>query len=167
MIVLYGDFIFVLRVLFEGIYLRLSLIFPGLARFYSEHYQPTYEKLFFDFHKQLREFGQYLLLEVQFPAIYVFYIRCVLENLRMAYNLRMIISWFPNFNPYGTIFELIVVPVDTVIRPFGWFFPKVWWFELSTWLPMFIIESGISLCIIIEKLANSLKLLDGTFKISF
>jgi uncharacterized protein YggT (Ycf19 family) len=140
-----------LKVVVEDLYGRLSSAIPELAALNKDLGPKIMIYDAWKVHTYTREIAANLLLYV--PVIYIMYTRMTLEVIRFLIIVRYTIGWFPNFNPYGTIFEIIVVPVDTFIRPFGWFFPKFWFFEFSNWLPMFLIDSGIQLCKHIETVA--------------
>lgn len=151
MLILDSLLLYMLKVIIEDLYGRLSEAVPQLAEL-NKQLGPKI--MIYDQWKVtvfIREIAANLLLYV--PVIYVMYTRLTLEVIRFLILVRYTIGWFPNFNPYGTIFEIVIVPIDTLVRPLGWFFPKFWFFDFSGWIPMFLIDCAIQFCKHIESVA--------------
>lgn len=144
MIVLDIYILYLLKEIAIDIYFRLATVFPYLQFFASAYVIPCKEILARDFELALKLASDYLLLN--FPIEYFRYIGFTLEMLKLGINVRLFIGWFPNFNPYGTIFEPLIATIDALFRPVWWFFPKTWWFDYSVWLPIFLLDAGIFVC---------------------
>jgi uncharacterized protein YggT (Ycf19 family) len=101
--------------------------------------------------KYITEFTFYILKFVSFKVFT--YIRISLEIFRKLVFARFLVTWFPFFNPYGTIVEFLVAPVDMIIRPLTWHLPKYALVDLSSWFAFFFIESLMEICYYVERFA--------------
>jgi hypothetical protein len=87
------------------------------------------------------------------PIIYFVYIRMFFERFRTLTLWRFLTTWLP-INPYGTVLEVLLRPVDLIIRPLTWYLPKIPYIDLSGWFPFIVFDAIIDICTVIEGLGT-------------
>ena len=88
------------------------------------------------------------------PTVFFKYIRTALDTFRHLCNLRLMVNWFPNINPWRGPWVLLTEPVDFIIRPIYHRMPKMAYLDLTMWLVFFVLDSLISIFDFLIKMSH-------------
>lgn len=77
------------------------------------------------------------------PPTFFSCIRIVLIAFRNLMNIRLVLAWFPNINPWYWPWPILTEPVDMILRPLSWRFPKIFQLDFSTWAIFYTFDSLI------------------------
>lgn len=88
------------------------------------------------------------------PTVFLKYVRTALDNFKHLCNIRLMVNWFPNINPWRGPWPLITEPVDFIIRPFYYILPKIAYVDVTMWFVFFALDTLISLLDFLIKMSS-------------
>lgn len=88
------------------------------------------------------------------PNLFLKYIRTGLITFRYMCNVRLLVTFIPNINPWRSPWAMITEPVDLILRPLCWRIPRIAYLDITNWVVFFVLNSLIDILNFLVKMSD-------------
>jgi len=97
----------------------------------------------------------YFLIQHTYPDFF-WHMRTMLICIRNLFQIKLVVSWFPNINPWGWPLIIVYSPLEILFRPLRIYPLRIFKMDLTFWVFSYVLDIITRYTYFIAKLSDSI-----------